>query len=120
MIMIWLMVIITILCKVQYFHEHNWKIKWLYKPDNDIFNYDREYLQESKWFYKLKTTVCLLFYLEKPYESGPNFIYVMNSIPVFAWGKYDNPMEGTYSWREISVGKGLFTNWYFVEYPNGT
>lgn len=68
----------------------------------------------QKSFYWLKTLLTMLLRIE-----NKKCYYPQNDVPFIMFG-FSTGFEGDQNWTEISVGKGVFKNWFFSVYPNGT
>jgi hypothetical protein len=69
----------------------------------------------ERWFYTLKTCVCLILHREKSLYSVDciDAVAVIDLRPSIA--EYSG-----YDWIELSVGYGILKNWHFDIYSNGS
>jgi hypothetical protein len=68
----------------------------------------------QKFLYQVKLWIVIIFGLKVKQD------WKREDIPVFIYNYRQDRWEGTYSWSEVSVGKGLWKNWWYTEYVNGT
>jgi len=79
-------------------------------------NYSLNRLQ--RWFYTLKTVICLLLNRRKTlgFEDCIDSMAVWN---MTEWQSMDF-MGTAYDWTELAVGIGVLKGWYFDIYRNGS
>ena len=71
----------------------------------------------QRWFYTLKTVICLL--LNRRKTCGFEDCIAMAVWNITEWQSPDF-MSTAYDWTELAVGIGLLKGWYFDIYRDGT
>lgn len=90
--------------------------KYLFKKHHLVWDYhNRPFTWYQKSFYWLKIFICLLLDLRTKQDSYLDQIAMI----AFDWCKGSYEYGGT-DWTEIAVGEGVFRNWYYHIYGNGT
>lgn len=72
----------------------------------------------QRWFYTLKSILCILFGLRKQFTWDDDIID-----GVAYWDHSTNPWGyygSEYDWTELDVGYGYFKNWKYDVIRNGT
>jgi hypothetical protein len=90
-------------------------LTFLIKRKGLVWDHDnRKFSKAEKAFYWFKTLICLLFRI---YKDDHNY----EEIAMIAYDYHSGSWEfGGTDWSEIAVGEGIFRNWYYVWYINGT
>jgi hypothetical protein len=87
----------------------------LIKNKGNGFDMDGPLLNRAqKFLYQVKLWIVIVLGLKVKQE------WKRKDTPVFTYNFRQDMWEGTYSWSEVSVGRGLWKNWWYTEYVNGT
>lgn len=72
----------------------------------------------------LKGCIVLLLKLKRTKFKSKVGFYDFNCHQAIPFITYDHSnfkyVDPSYNWQEIAIGRGLFRNWWYCEYENGT
>lgn len=79
------------------------------------YNDEHELNRAQRWFYTAKAIICLLAGRQKSL-----YVCLDNKIDsVACWGFWTD-FDGCSNWTELAVGRGVFVNWHYDIYGNGS
>lgn len=88
--------------------------------ESDMFDTDKYAVQAwMRWLYVVKAIICILVGREP--NDWKTFYERKIDMAIIRSGKNEIPEEPTeYWWEALAVGHGLFKNWWYVIYLDGT